>query len=269
MSDSTILSPICQLLKKFSQEKILTDSSISSSLKKSETFKNLINANAIIKKRKGAGWIWEVEKYNVITNYLSYKCPVLEKDVNRGDRYNNIKMTRNSKSKNRDSYRLVFTRGRCKYSLNDEHFYDTSKDAVGKQLNKLITQKLCFMENLESFMINKHLIDEGWLLIFVVGRIGKTLLQRIQAKEVMHLGDLDYVGLNEYATIAKEFSDAILYVPNNYFQSASETGTDITSSQKASKLLLNLSQKDKKVKKVLDFLHEENVYLEQEGYDNE
>ena len=266
MSNQNILPPLCKFLKKILNEGYVTSSNVGVTLKKDETFKTLVASEAIIKKRKGAGWIWESIKIDVVKKYLTHKCPSDEIDEARGDRFNNINMFRNSKSRNRESYRLIFTRSKESYLLNNETLTDTSMDAVGKRLNTLSANKVCFVENLENFMNNKYFIENGWVLVYVIGRIGKPLLDRIHCKEIIHFGDLDYIGLNEYATIKESFPNASLYVPKDYFKDAMKRGKTITSKQQASDSLLSLVKKDSKVKEILDFLHKENLFLEQEGY---
>jgi len=260
---------ICLLLKKFLDTLEISHSSISKSLQKHTVFKSLEDAQAIIKERKGAGHVWVVKKSSVVENYLMHTCPNFESLPGRGERYNNIHTSKNSKAKGRASYRLIFTRGKSNYILNDIPLQNTQDDAIGKQLQSLQAQKICFVENLENFMTNKHLIKDGWVLVYAIGRIGVSLLEKIVADEILHFGDLDYIGLNEYARIKAHFPQARLYVPQNYYEDASKVGMTITSTQKASPQLLELVKTDTQLKNILEFLHAENIFLEQEGYHDE
>ena len=260
---------ICLLLKRFLDTLEISHSSISKSLQEHGVFKSLGDAQAIIKERKGGGHVWVVKKPLVVENYLVHTCPNFESLPERGERYNNIHTSKNSKAKVRTSYRLIFTRSKSKYLLNGIPLQDTQNDATGKQLQSLKAKKVCFVENLESFMTNKHFIEEGWVLIYAIGRIGISLLDKISADEVLHFGDLDYIGLNEYARIKLHFPQAILYVPKNYYEDARKVGITITSTQKASEQLLKLANTDNALKSILEFLHAENVFLEQEGYHDE
>lgn len=261
--------PICLLLKKFLDNLEISHSSISKSLREHGVFKSLGEAQAIVKERKGGGHIWIIKKPLVVEKYLTYTCPNFESLLERGERYNNIHTTKNSKAKGRTSYRLIFTRGKSKYFLNGIPLQDTQDDAVGKQLQSLQAEKVCFVENLESFMTNKHLIEDGWVLVYAIGRVGISLLERISADEILHFGDLDYIGLNEYARIKLHFPQATLHVPKNYYEDARKVGLTITSTQKASEQLLRLAKIDDKLRSILEFLHTENVFLEQEGYHDE
>ncbi len=256
-------------LSKLIRGETITVSSLGKTVTGDETFKKLVLLNAIAKVKKGGGRVWLCEKKEIVESHILFLFPNGFVDPDRGDRHKNIRKTRNSKSKNRDSYNLSFARGLCEYEYNGEVLRNTQGEAIGKSTKSLSSKKICFVENLENFMTNKHLINDGWLLFHISGRIGSALLERIEADEVMHFGDLDYVGLNEYATIRQRFPSAILYVPEDYFELALECGMFIDTKQKASNLLLELCKKDNKVKEVLDFLHKENLFLEQEGYTDE
>jgi len=260
---------ICLLLKKFLDTLEISHSSISKSLLEHGVFKSLEDAQAIKKERKGAGHIWVIKKPPVVESYLTHTCPNFESLPGRGERYNNIHTLKNSKAKGRTSYRLIFTRSKSEYFLNGTPFQNTQDDVTGKQLQSLQAKKVCFVENLESFMTNKHLIENGWLLVYAIGRIGISLLEKISADEILHFGDLDYMGLNEYARIKLHFPQARLHVPQNYYEDARKAGMTITSTQKASEQLLKLAKTDKGLSGILEFLHAENIFLEQEGYHDE
>jgi len=257
---------ICLLLKRFLDTLEVSHSSISKSLREHGVFKSLGDAQAITKERKGGGHVWVVKKPLVVENYLTHTCPKFESLPERGERYNNIHTLKKSKAKARTSYRLIFTRSKSEDFLNGTPLQDTQDDAIGKQLQSLQAKKVCFVENLESFMTNKHLIEDGWVLVYAIGRIGVSLLEKISADEILHFGDLDYIGLNEYARIKLHFPQATLHVPQNYYEDARKVGMTITSTQKASEQLLKLAKTDKELGSILDFLHAENVFLEQEGY---
>jgi len=96
-------------------------------------------------------------------------------------------------------------------------------------------QKLCFVENLENFMLNTRLVNDGYTLLFPVGRLGTSLFERVKAQHIMHFGDL---------------------------------GKTITKKQAASDTLLRLCKEDESVKRVYDFIQQHNLFLEQEGYDD-
>ena len=260
---------LLQVFNKLIAEDYVTNSFLGN-IKNDTAFNRLVASETIVKERKGAGYIWRVKKRDALIENKKYYFPteISEIDSSKGERYKNIRTNRNSKSKSRKSYRLFFLRSHKLFSLNGQEFLN-SNGLMGGQLDSLIVHKVCFVENLENFMEDNIFINQGWTLIYVNGRIGEELLERIEADEVMHFGDLDYVGLDEYARIKEVFSQASLYIPSKYFEDVKKYSIGIETKQKASNRLLELSKNDSQVAKILDHLHRNNTFLEQEGYSDE
>ncbi len=263
-------SKLLQIFNKLISDGYIANSSIGS-IRKNAIFNRLLDSEIIEKERKGAGNIWKVQKKDALIQNKNHYFPndIKEIDDSKGERYKNIRTTRNSKSKSRKSYRLFFLRSFSYFTLNGQEVILKNKKPIGGQLDTMVADKICFIENLENFMEEENFINKGWTLLYVNGRIGKELLERVEAKKVMHYGDLDYVGLDEYARIKEVLSHSILYVPQNYFEDVKKYSKSIDSEQKASNKLLELAKNDKLVAKVLDYLHKNNDYLEQEGYSDE
>lgn len=260
---------LLQIFNKLMVDGYITNSFLGK-MKNDTAFNRLIVSEIVVKERKGAGYIWRVKKQDALLENKKYYFPneVLEIDSNKAERYKNIRTTRNSKSKARKSYRLFFLRTHTAFTLNGQTFLNANKP-MGGQLDNLLANKVCFVENLENFMEDNIFINQDWTLIYINGRIGKEILARIEAKEVMHFGDLDYVGLDEYARIKEVFSQAYLFIPSNYFEDVEKYSITIETKQKASNKLLELSKKDNHVAKILEHLHKNNTFLEQEGYSDE
>ena len=260
---------LLQVFNKLILEDYITNSFLGN-IKNNTVFNRLIASETVVKERKGAGYIWRVKKRDALLKNKKHYFPneISEIDSSKGERYKNIRTNRDSKSKSRKSYRLFFLRSHTSFSLNGQKFLN-SNEPRGGQLDSLVVSKVCFVENLESFMEDNIFINQGWTLIYVNGRIGEEIVERIEANEVMHFGDLDYVGLDEYARIKEVFSKAHLYIPSNYFKDVEKYGIFIETKQKASNKLLELSKSDSQVEKVLDHLHKNNTFLEQEGYSDE
>jgi len=248
----------------------ITDSTIGR-IKKDTEFNRMVSSRTIEKERKGAGHIWVVKNRDVLIENKNYYFPEDKEDIDdsMGERYKNIRTKRNSKVTSRKSYRLFFLRSHIDVMLNGQSVTTTESKPLGTQLDSLIADKICFVENLESFMEDSYFINKGWTLLYVNGRIGEEFLECIKADEVQHWGDLDYIGLNEFSVIKEKFSSAVLYIPKNYFLEVEKYGMKITTEQKASDKLLKLSKKDKKVASILEYLQKNNLFLEQEGCSHE
>ena len=160
----------------------------------------------------------------------------------------------------------MFARSNVPFKLNGETI--STKEPIGRSLDVIEAPKLCFVENLENFMLNTQLVNDGYTLLFPVGRLGAPLFERVKSQHIMHFGDLDYVGLNEFARVKTFFPDAKLYIPENYFDHAPKISKTITTKQAASDALLRLCKADADIKRVYDFIQQHNLFLEQEGYDD-
>ena len=234
---------ICAFLQKLLNEESIANQSISKTVKSNNTFLALVEAEAIVKTKKGGGHRWEAVDREMIQNNLDYLCPNSEHNIEKGERHNNTRKYRSSKAKKRESHRLVFLRGEGKIMLNGKGVFLSQSEPLGAQVDKLSAEKICFVENQENFMENAHLISKGWVLVYPVGRIGLSLMNRMSPHHVLHYGDLDYEGLNEFARIKEVFPQAELLVPENYYEQALKYGMEIHSKQEASAKLLQLAKR--------------------------
>lgn len=62
----------------------------------------------------------------------------------------------------------------------------------------------------------EQVIAPDYVFIHTYGRIGKSTIVKIQAKDVLVFPDYDFVGLKDYLLVKSIFSDAKLFVPDNY-----------------------------------------------------
>ncbi len=266
MRHHNIRHALCEFLDKMLNEEEIKESAIGKRIINGDLFSQLCNAKAITREKRGRGAVWVVAKPSVVQEYRHHHCPDFTPDETKGERYNLIHATRDSKASSRESFRLAFMRSHTPFKLNGETI--TANEPIGRKLDSIEAHKLCFVENLENFMLNSKLIDDGYVLLFPVGRLGSAVFEKIKADHIMHFGDLDYIGLNEFARVKSFYPNATLYVPDNYFEHAKEIGKTITGGQKATDALLRLCKEDSRVKRVYDFIQHYNLYMEQEGYDD-
>jgi hypothetical protein len=76
--------------------------------------------------------------------------------------------------------------------------------------------KVCFVENLESFMKAESLLGNDYVYLHKYGRIGANAIKGIEANEVMVFSDYDFIGLDEYLRIKEVFEQACLFVPADF-----------------------------------------------------
>ncbi len=255
---------VCRFLRELSEKREIPRSSLSATIRKSELFNTLIEGSIVREERSGAGWKIVVAKPDALTAHLRHRCPGGE-EGGVGVRGENVRKYRNSKSSRRSSYRLAFVRSLVPYMVNGLEIEPGAKPR-GWQVDEFFCRKLCFVENLENFMEDDRLLREKWTLFYVLGRVGKNILERMDAEEVLCAPDLDYAGLNEFARIKEHFKNASLYVPTGYQEDALKYGKRVKRKQKATAKLLCLAEEDPVVQSVLDFLRREGEFMEQEGY---
>lgn len=259
----------CDFMKFMLEKEEIKESSLSKGIKESSVFNALIGSGAIVKEKRGRGHVYIVKNKSVVDTYFLHNCPdydIIKEECSRRD---NIRKYRNSKARNRKSNHPAFIRSNVEYTINGQTITSGSPHPIGYFIDSLECKKICFIENIDNFKDDSLLLESGWTLLYPIGRIGTPLVEKITASRCRHFGDLDYVGLDEYRRIKESLPDAELHVPENYFQDTLKYGLPVGEGQKASACLLELAEKDSKVKEVVDFLQREHLVLEQEGYDGD
>jgi len=259
---------LCKTLARLLESGSIPHSSLSRQIRESSVIASLLDAKAVVLARQGGGRAYRVAKRDVVEEYRKHYCPNAPHNPHRGVRHNQIRQSRDSKAKARESYRLAFFRSYVDFHLNGEVIHGDTALLFGDKVNRLEVSKLCVIENLETFMENTFLLQEGWVLLHPYGRMGDALFGNIQVEQVLHYGDLDFSGLNEYARIRKFFPQAKLYLPDNYRENLSVFGKKIDTNQTPDRALLSLEKTDPVVAELMALLRTHRRFLEQEGYDD-
>jgi len=276
MSNLT-LTRFCKVMLRFRNESDILDSSISKNIKQDNRFVSMHTSGAIVKtkKPKGPGSIWNVKDMELFNKHSEYYCPQDVIDPSFGERHNNIRTSRDSKSHQRKkSFGPIFIRSNDWVQINTSFLLNKKLLFLGtgfieKDIRSIAAVKICFVENFENFHNEKasaSLMKEGWTLIYPNGRIGNNLLKKIEALDIKHWGDPDFVGLNEFAKIKSHFPEAELVIPNNYIEDVSKFGSYIKEYQGASEASLLLAKKDPAFRELLDKAQKSRMVFEQEGH---
>ncbi len=233
-------------------------------------FQNLV-ATAIIKKSPiGRGYLYELnlEKRQVFESWFGKKFP--NADIEITDRASSIAKFRDSK-KSKEKSIIVFLKGKKSITINNEIIdlqeYTLKFGFFACVLKHLETEKLCFVENKESFLQADKIIADDYVFVHTYGRIGSTLLAKIQTNQVLVFSDYDYVGLNEYLKCKSVFENTHFFIPQNYDLLFEKYAKDINlnrkKGQKASKNVLNST--DEIVVRICKKLETKHKFLEQES----
>ncbi|WP_124981250.1 hypothetical protein [Nonlabens xiamenensis] len=244
--------------------KSISKSVIPKSVLQSDTFQNLLQAEILKFSKLGRGFKVEVSKKIEFEKFLNSSFP--EQNVSK-TKSGNIKKYRNSKATKIDSSPIFLFRGFSAYQIN-EQIIDLEKQTRDFGLFSVIpisviADKICFVENLETFLNAEKLLGKEFLFVHKYGRIGKESISMIKAKEVLVFVDYDFNGLDEYLRIKDVFGNAELYLPNNY----NELFKTHSASLKGNKAKMSKAVKtsdDSTVVKIREQVARTNRFLEQE-----
>lgn len=197
----------------------MTESHIPKTVVNSKDFKILKSAQFIKPERAtNGGTVYVVSKKEELQKYFlkHFPNPVSENKTS----FQNVRTFRDTKARAKESQRIVFLRGEQTVEANQKQiqlaeFTDNFK-LFSFQLHNLKAEKICFIENLDCFMVAEKIIPQEYVYMHTYGRIGKELLQKIEVKEFLFFPDYDFVGLNEYLTVKNTFPNTTLFFPKNY-----------------------------------------------------
>jgi hypothetical protein len=246
------------------ESKSISKSAIPKSVIHSDIFQNLLRAEILESLKLGRGFKIEVSKENEFEKFFKTSFP--EQNVSKS-KSGNIRKYRNSKATKIDNNPIFLLRGFNSFQINNQ-LLDIEKYTRDFGLfsvipNSIIANKICFVENLETFLNAEKLLGNEYLFVHKYGRIGKESISMIHAKEVFVFVDYDFNGLDEYLRIKEVFANAQLYLPTNY----SELFEKHSASLKGNKAKMSnpvKTSKDSVVVKIREQVARTNRFLEQE-----
>lgn len=206
-------------IQKILNEHKINASQIGISIKRSTDFITLLNAGFIEHlPAKTGGGSYHIKKANALEKYFFEKFP--EAQLNNCTAIDNVHSFRNTKAATRKSQNLVLLRGQHAVILNgfetNLREYTEKYGTFSATLKSLETEKICFVENLDSYLIAEQIISSEFVFMHTYGGLGKSTLDKIKAKEILIFPDYDYIGLHNYLLVKSVFPNAKLFVPDNY-----------------------------------------------------
>lgn len=205
-------------------ERLLKDgkvnsSSIGSTIKKSNDFSALANGGFIeyVQANSGGG-SYRIKDRNLLENYYKRKFPSEFKDELSA--VDNVHAFRNTKASKRKSQNVILIRGIEIIILNETQIdlrtYTKNYGTFSAVLQSLKVNKVCFVENLDSFLTAEQVIGDKFVFIHTYGGMSKSVVSKIQANEVLVFPDYDYVGLKNYLLVKMFMPHTKLFLPDNY-----------------------------------------------------
>lgn len=239
------------------------------SIKNSLHFQNLFAAKTLDTEKSGRGSKIVIKNINSFESFFSAYFP--ENEISSITKSYNIKSLRDSKARKVKSPSVYFIRGFKKASINgqsiDLESYTKLYGLFAVQQPSLVADKICFIENLDSFLKAETIFGYSFIYLHKYGRIGIDSLNEISANEIIVFVDYDFNGLDEYLRIKSVFSNATLYIPQNFDEQF----------EKYSKLLNGKQQQTERVKastlsevvRIRELVARTNRFLEQEILTND
>ncbi len=234
------------------------------SVKKSLHYQNLFAAKTLDTEKSGRGSkivIKNVEKFHSF-----YSRHFSEEEITTITKASNIKKLRDSKGRKTKSPPVFFIRGFKNIKLNGENLdlsaYTKSFGLFGVRQPTIDTDKICFVENLDSFLKAERVFGNDFIYLHKYGRIGIKSLSAISATEVVVFVDFDFNGIAEYLRIKSVYENATLFIPENYKELLENCSKAIDGRQRQS---IKVAQSNlKEVIQIRELVSKTNRFLEQE-----
>lgn len=234
------------------------------SIKNSLHFQNLFAAKTLDTEKSGRGSKIIIKN---LKSFESFFAKHFSEDVSDViTKASNIRKLRDSKARKTKSASVFFIRGFKNIKLNNQNLdlaeFTNSFGLFSVQQPSIQADKICFVENLDSFFKSEKLFGDEFIYLHKYGRIGIDSLKEISAKEVLVFVDYDFNGLDEYLRIKSVYENALLFIPENFDELFLSYGKAIDGKQRQSE---KVSQsKLKEVIRIRELVSKTNRFLEQE-----
>jgi hypothetical protein len=206
-------------VKKILAEGKISASQVGNSIKRTSEFTTLINGGFIqhLPAKTGGGSFY-IKNREALDKYFADKFP--SENGNVFTAVANVGAMRNTKAGKRESQNVILIRGQEGVLLNgietDLKKYTEAYGTFSAALKSLEANKVCFVENLDSYLLAEQVITTGFVFIHTYGGIGRSVVSRIKANEILVFPDYDFRGLHNYLLVKSAFPDTQLFVPKDY-----------------------------------------------------
>ena len=206
-------------LKELIELKRMPQSCIAKSILHSKDIKILETAKIIeLKTAINKGKYYEVTNEKQLQQYFKNLFPNDISDIFTA--IQNAKSFGDSKARKKESQRVLLLRGYNKIIANNQEVdlfeYTKKFNVFAIQLNQLKANKICFVENLDCFIIAEKTINNEYTFIHTYGRLSVKNFRNIETTEILFCPDYDFIGLNEYLKIKSIYPNTKLFFPDNY-----------------------------------------------------
>lgn len=250
--------------RKLKENSFLTEKSIPKTVLSSPHFKGLVSSLIIEKTRSGRGFRYEVKKVNEFEGFFKTHFP---EDIEVKDKSDNVRKFRNSKVQKTVPTPIFMLRGFETIKINGKEVnledYTKKFRLFACNAEKIEAERICIVENLDTFLVVEKLLGESFVFLHKYGRIGKESLRSLVTNQLLVFVDYDFNGLEEFLRIKEVFDFAELYIPENYdelFKKYSQT----LKGNKAEMTNRIKKSSDSNVIKIRECIVRNNRFLEQQ-----
>ncbi|MBC6995891.1 DUF2220 family protein [Neolewinella lacunae] len=205
-----------RFFERLEKEGFLARSQVPGTVRKSNAYAALVSATILREEGRGGGYIVRVVDAAALGQYLDSRYPGRHQ-LHQADAAGNLHRYRDSKAGKRPSAGLVLLRGEGSVQLNGQTLdlgsFTRQFGCFACQKPDLAASRICTVENLDSFLNAEAVLGAGWVFVHPYGRLGKTTFNGLNCEELLHFGDYDYTGLDEYLRLHASFPRAQLYLP--------------------------------------------------------
>jgi hypothetical protein len=156
------------------------------SIKRTSDFTILINGGFIEHLPAKTGGNYFIKNREALEKYFADKFPIENGNVFTA--VGNVNSMRNTKVGKRDSQNIILIRGQETVLLNgieiDLKNYTDTYGTFSAALKSLEANKVCFVENLDSYLLAEQVIKKGYVFIHTYGGIGKSVISKTIAKAI-------------------------------------------------------------------------------------
>jgi hypothetical protein len=137
-----------------------------------------------------------------------------------GSAVDNVRAFGDSKARARESQSVCLLRG-WQFATINTQFVNLGEmteqfGLFAAALKSLDIERACIVENLDSFRNAEQVLGKDWVFLHPYGRVGNEWLQKIQCREMLVFSDYDFVGLDEFLRVQRQFPYAKFFMPAQY-----------------------------------------------------
>lgn len=217
--DTEMRNPVFKrFMLKLLEVETMPSSMIPMTVSGSIDWQNWLTSGFIEAERRGSSQSFRVINRDALRTIFHQKFPG-EAD-NDGTAVDNVRAFGDSKARTRASQGVCFLRGWQSVSLNG-FTVDLSETTqqfglFAAVLSDLQADRICLVENLDSFLQAEKVLGTDWVLLHTYGRVGKDWLGKINCHQMLVFSDYDFVGLDEFLRVWDMFPEAQFYMPELY-----------------------------------------------------